>query len=167
MPGVPSRYSSGDRQLAKRARGHKSISSRRKPVSRLKGHMLWAYLKRSFGFWFAGFFALMSSVPAIVSLGAGWKAHRDRQDFYPTQATVIEKYTQKLNHGRDYVVRFGYLDRDERPHQATATVPAKEWDGYREGHSVDVYVSGADPDDAWLETEGEPSYVSAVVGIGI
>lgn len=129
--------------------------------------MLWAYLKRSFGFWFAGGWLVLSIVPALIGFYEGWRAHRNLADYYPAQATIIDKYTTLQNRGRLHYIEFGYLARDGKPHQGKADVPASDWEQYHEGNGVDVYVSGADPDDAWLQTEGEPSYVGAFVGFAI
>lgn len=121
--------------------------------------MRWTYLKWAFGMWFGGAWALAGTVLLLV---AAWQWSRytaAKNDFYEVHATILEKTHVSRQHDAALVLQ--YTSRDGAPHHTTLRVRRRDFDGYAIGGDVPLYVSGADPTDAWLRSDGAPSSFAA------
>jgi hypothetical protein len=123
--------------------------------------MLWRYLRSSFLFWWSLPWSAIGLVLVSVTVWQFSRYSRNTKGFYETTGTVASKYHQ--GRSNDPMLDVGYIARDGRPHEAQIAVSRSDYPQYSAGSQVRLDVSQADPDDAWLESDGPPSPVVAYI----
>ena len=113
---------------------------------------MWRYLKYSVGFWWGFGWSLGGILIVLVAIFTWRQYVQSKDNFYSTLGTI----TDTGHHGRSRTPNLfvGYLARDGKPHETQVDVSRADFDQYRAGGEVRLYVSGANPDDAWLESDG-------------
>ena len=113
---------------------------------------MWRFLKWSLGFWWGIGWSAAGIALTLVAIFVWSRYHASKDDFYQARGTIADK--KHRGRAADPILTIGYLARDGQPHQTDVLVSRAEFPQFNLGESIDVYVSGADPDDAWLATAG-------------
>ncbi len=118
--------------------------------------MLWQFVRASYFFRLAAWIAFWGLLPATYGITTFIQVHRRLQGYYSVRARVIEKV--KIGSELEPCVRVEYRTVQGRLEHSDLSLSTPEEHALAPGDETQVYVSEADPSDAWFLTHGVPGY---------